>query len=133
MQNLLQKIQSINREFHVEEEKMNKEEILSKYKKQEDKLLIAKLFDKITITEKQNKITYTNFLDLYQKKLLEKVLKEIHKENGIFFGGYETAERTVLSFYPEKLEGISIERLSKEILEVVRINLPKESIRKIYP
>lgn len=112
---------------------MNKEEILSKYKKQEDKLLIAKLFDKITIAEKQNKITYTNFLDLYQKKLLEKVLKEIHKENGIFFGGYRAAERTLLCFYPEKLEGISVEILSKEILEGVRINLPKESRRKIYP
>lgn len=109
---------------------MNKENLLAKYKKQEDKLLVAKLLDKIAIAEKQNKITYTNFLDPYQKKVIENLIKEIKIKNGMFFGGYETAERTIHIFYPEKLQDISIGNLSKDILGVVSIQLPKESYGK---
>ena len=42
---------------------MNKSEILTKYTKQEDKLLVSKLIDKIEASNKTNKITYTDFLN----------------------------------------------------------------------
>lgn len=109
---------------------MNKEEILAKYKKQEEKLLIAKLLDKILLTEKRNKITYTNFLDEYQKRILEKVLKELNVKNSIILGGYETAERNIIVLYPNKLELIPRENIVKDILNVIRIELPKESYEK---
>ena len=41
---------------------MEKNEILEKYKKEEDRLLVSKLFDKISAVEKQNRIQYTDFL-----------------------------------------------------------------------
>ena len=49
---------------------MNKQEILNYYK-EDDRLLIAKVFDKIEITEKRNKITNTDFLDLHQKNIVQ--------------------------------------------------------------
>ena len=42
---------------------MNKSEILTKYTKQEDKLLVSKLIDKIEQANKTNKIKYTDFLN----------------------------------------------------------------------
>ena len=38
---------------------MDKVNILKKYKKEEERLLVSKLFDKIEATEKQNKIHVT--------------------------------------------------------------------------
>ena len=110
--------------------KINKEQILEKYKNKEDKLLIAKLIDKIQIEEKQNKLVYTNFLDTYQKNIVEKTLKQLNKENVIFYGGYDNSERTICIIYPEKLKNISKEILGEGILEIIRINLPKESFGK---
>ena len=44
---------------------MNKHEILKKYVKEEDRLLIAKALDKIEFAKDRNKITNTDFLDRY--------------------------------------------------------------------
>ena len=43
---------------------MDKQSILNKYSKPEDKLLISKMFDKIKLSQKKNSIEYTDFLDL---------------------------------------------------------------------
>ena len=53
---------------------MNKEEILQKFTKPEDKLLIAKILDKITFAKMKNKIINTETLDLYQKSIAEKIV-----------------------------------------------------------
>ena len=55
---------------------MNKSEILNKYIKPEDKLLLSKLIDKIEQSNKTNKITYTDFLNLYEKNLSLKILQK---------------------------------------------------------
>ena len=55
---------------------MDKQLILSKYSKPEDKLLISKMLDKIELSKSKNKIENTDFLDMYQKHLLEKILKQ---------------------------------------------------------
>ena len=52
---------------------MNKSEILNKVAKQEDKLILSKLIDKIEQSNKTNKITYTDFLNLYEKNLSLKI------------------------------------------------------------
>lgn len=51
---------------------MNKEEILQKFTKPEDKLLVAKILDKITFAKMKNKIINTEMLDLYQKSIARK-------------------------------------------------------------
>ena len=72
---------------------MDKQLILSKYSKPEDKLLISKMLDKIELSKSKNKIENTDFLDIYQKHLLEKILKQEKVDNYIISGGADSAER----------------------------------------
>ena len=44
--------------------------MLADYKKQDDKLCLAQVLDKIEISNKRNKIEYTDFLDMYQVSLV---------------------------------------------------------------
>lgn len=106
---------------------MNKAKLLEKYSKPEDKLLISKLLDKIELCRKRNVITTTEFLDLYQKSVVEKALKSI-KCNFLFFGGYNEANRVMLIIYPEKLTQEMVEESYKDYMEIVRIKLPKSNI-----
>ena len=110
---------------------MDKQLILSKYSKPEDKLLISKMLDKIELSKSKNKIENTDFLDMYQKHLLEKILKQEKVENYIISGGVEDTERNTIIFYPEKLKVVA-ENNYKKILPIVciRINLPKEMYGK---
>lgn len=107
---------------------MNKQEILNKYEKEEDKLLIAKLLDKIEFVETKNSVEYTDFLDMHQKSILEKVLKTIKYKNYVIYGGYENAERTLIILYPEKLETVFENDYFdyNNILQIYRISLPNE-------
>ena len=56
---------------------MNKQELLKDYKKQEDKICLAQVLDKIEISKKTNKIQYTDFLDMYQVSLVQNFLRKI--------------------------------------------------------
>lgn len=103
---------------------MNKKELLKEYKKQEDKILLAKVLDKIEFCKTKNKIEYTNFLDMYQLGLVKSFLNKIQIFNYIFYGGYESAERKVLIIYPENYTDKMIEKNYNKIVKVVRINLP---------
>lgn len=44
---------------------MNKQEILTRYSKEEEKLLVSKVLDKIEFVLIRNTIENTDFLDLY--------------------------------------------------------------------
>jgi len=102
---------------------MNKSEILSKYTKQEDKLLVSKLIDKIEVVNKTNKIAYTDFLNLHEKNLALKVLEK-ENVNHIFYGGYEAPEREICIIYPQKFtKDIALGNAKNEI-KVIRIILP---------
>ena len=104
---------------------MNKEEILQKFTKPEDKLLVAKILDKITFVKMKNKIINTEMLDLYQKSIAEKIVLNDGVKS-IFFGGYERAERTCLILYPEKLDEEIVRRTYKMIFKLIRIKLPND-------
>lgn len=106
---------------------MDKGLILSKYSKPEDKLLISKMLDKIELSKIKNKIEYTDFLDMYQKHLLKKILKQEHIQNYVITGGTEDTERNIIVFYPEKLKDV-VNINYRKILPItcIRINLPKE-------
>ena len=43
---------------------MDKQKILSDYKKQEDKMLLAQILDKIEFSRQREKLEYTDFLDI---------------------------------------------------------------------
>lgn len=110
---------------------MDKGLILNKYSKPEDKLLISKMLDKIELSRTKNRIEHTDFLDVYQKHVLEKILKQEHIQNYIITGATEDAERAIIVFYPDKLKEV-VSLNYKKILPIVciRINLPKEMYGK---
>lgn len=107
---------------------MNRQDILSKMTNDEDRILASRLFDKIEFCTKRNSVQYTEFLDMRQRQLLEKILHDIKYSNYIAYGGFKTAERTVLIFYPPKLEEIFAENRFdfNTIFTVINITLPNE-------
>ena len=107
---------------------MNKQEILAKIANDDDKVLVSRMFDKIQFVLKRNSVEYTEFLDMRQRQLLEKILKEIKYTCYVAFGGYQTAERTVIIFYPSKLEAVFENKDFdyNSVIEVLRIKLPNE-------
>lgn len=107
---------------------MNRQEILNKYDSEDERLLISKMLDKIELTQKRNTVENTDFLDMHQRGILEKVLKGMAYKNYVFYGGYENSERTMLILYPEKLETVFENKYFdyNHIMQVIRIILPSE-------
>lgn len=107
---------------------MNRNDILSKITNDEDRFLVAKLLDKIEFVAKRNSVEYTDFLDIRQSKMLEKVMKELKLNNYLLYGGYSEAERNVLVIFPNKLEDVFKQGQFdyNSIVEVIRIKLPNE-------
>ena len=85
---------------------MEKNEIIEKYKKEEERLLVSKLFDKINAVKKQNKIQYTDFLSPIELQILKKVLNLLQYKDYVIYGGVEEAQRNLIVLYPNKLESI---------------------------
>lgn len=96
----------------------------------EEKLLIAKLTDKIKECKRKNKIVNTEFLNMNQKSIVQKELNRLKEKNYIFFGGYEDAHSEVLVIYPQKFDLTIVEENLKNIIKVINIKLPKELIGK---
>lgn len=105
---------------------MDKQKILSDYKKQEDKILLAQILDKIEFSSQREKIEYTDFLDMYQVALVKSFMKNIDFGNFLLYGGFEDAERRVLIIFPEKYNMNMIEKNYSKIIKVIRINLGDE-------
>ncbi len=107
---------------------MNKQEILNKYDNEEDKLLVSRVLDKLEFVQKKNSIETTDFLDMHQKTVAEKVLKSQKITNYICYGGYSNAERVMIIIYPEKLEDVfnNNQYDFNNIVRVIRVILPNE-------
>lgn len=95
-----------------------------KYKNNENKLLVAKIIDKIEFCRTKNKIIYTDFLDISELSVAKKVLSEEKISNYIIYGGRENADRNIIIFYPEKFSKEMVGKNYNKILEVIRIKLP---------
>lgn len=102
---------------------MDKQKILSEYKKQEDKILLAQILDKIEFSMQREKLEYTDFLDMYQISLAKSFLKKIDYENFVLFGGFENAERNILILYPDKYNESMIQKNYSKFINVIRITL----------
>ncbi len=105
---------------------MDKQKILSDYKKQDDKILLAQILDKIEFSKQREKLEYTDFLDMYQIALVKNFMKKIDFENYILFGGFENAERKILVIYPERYNMNMVEKNYSKIVKVIRIILGEE-------
>ncbi len=106
--------------------KMNRNEILEEYKNQEQRLLAAKILDRLEFSKTKNKIQSTDFLNLNEQELAMKLLKKVDCENYYFFGGKDNTERKILIIYPEKLTEEMSRKNDDKIISIIRIKLPNE-------
>ena len=104
---------------------MNRD-ILTEYKDKNQKILLAQIVDKIEMVEKNNKIEYSDFLDLSQIEIVKKFINKIKVNNCIVYGGHEQAERKMFVFYSSKFNSEVVEKNLKDIVKVIRIVLPNE-------
>ena len=107
---------------------MNRQEILEKIINEEDKILVSKLLDKIEFVAKRNSVEHTEFLDMRQRQILEKILLNMKYTNYVALGGHHEAERTLIILYPSKLEEVFKNNHFDydTIFSVIRITLPNE-------
>lgn len=110
---------------------MNKQEIMKRYSKEEDRLLAARLLDKIQFTNAKHQIQITDFLDGYEQKIAHKILEQINDLAAIFYGGYEEAERKMIFFFPDKLQNLLTDEIKEnkiiqDLIRVISITLPNE-------
>ena len=105
---------------------MDKQQLLKEYKKQEDKMCLSQLLDKIELSRNRQKIEYTDFLDMYQVALVENFFRKIKFENYELYGGYKEAERKITIIYPDKYNEEMLKKNYSKILKVVKIILPEE-------
>lgn len=94
--------------------------------KDEEKLILAKLNDKIRFCKTRNKIVNTEFLNMHRENVIREELMRIKDKNYIFTGGYEEAESKILIIYPEKLTEEIVKQNISNIIKAIRIKLPNE-------
>ncbi len=105
---------------------MDKQLLLKDYRRQEDKICLSQILDKIEFVKTRGKIEYTDFLTMYQLSLVENFFNKIKFEPYKFYGGYEDSERKVVILYPEKYEEIMLEKNYTKWVKIVRVCLPQE-------
>lgn len=105
---------------------MDKQQLLKDYKRQEDKICLSQILDKIEFSKSKDKIEITDFLDMYQVSLVENFFRKVKFENYKLYGGYDDAERKIAIIYPEKYDDDMIKKNYEKIFKIVRINLPEE-------
>jgi len=103
---------------------MNKQEILNKFASLEEKMLTSRMLDKVEQSRNKRCISNSEFLDQYQKKVLEDILKNIPIPH-VFYGGYEDANRTNCIIFPKEYSESEVYKKYGEIVDVIRITLPK--------
>lgn len=87
----------------------DKNTILKKVSKIEDKLLVSKMLDRAERAENKGIITFSDFLDPYQKNIVEKALSGSIDAELVFNGGYGGAEREVAIFCPNNMPAEDLE------------------------
>ncbi len=84
---------------------MTKAELLRRCaKNEEERLLLARVLDKLDLAQNRSTPAYTHFLSPAERELVEDMLKACGHPPHAFFGGYEGAERTVCGFAPDWMD-----------------------------
>lgn len=110
------------------EKNMDRQELISRYKNDEDRLLVSKVLDKIKTAKTKNQITNTDFLDMYQRRITEEVLKAEREKNFLYYYPCENAEKAMLIIYPEKYDDILKNNKFNfsQFVKLIRITLPNQ-------
>lgn len=103
---------------------INKQNILDTLTNHEDRLFVSKVLDQAILCLKYHEARFTDFLDPYQQKLIERKLSKVPQLNNHFWGGYDESERKVISFFPEYMEANDI-RFPISVLEIQCKNMDK--------
>ena len=80
---------------------INKRDILDSVRTSDERLFLSKVLDQAILCLKYHETRFTDFLDPYQQKLLERQWKKCQQVNMHCWGGYEAAERNMVSFFPD--------------------------------
>lgn len=96
---------------------MNKKGILERAASPEDRIVLARLIDKIESVVRTHGIEVTEFFDPYQQSIISPVLTKVPGISFIWAGGFERAERKRLALFPDYLEADNID-LEIKYLEV---------------
>lgn len=84
---------------------INRQDILNCIKNKDDRILFAKIIDKLLLCEKIHKRTFTEFLPFTKITEFLSYLKSTYIHQSICtFGGYQDAQRGIICFYPDYLE-----------------------------
>lgn len=106
---------------------MNRKEILERYPNQEEKLLVAKVLEKIEKVKQRNQIEVTDFLNEFEQSYIEKLLQQVKQEEYLFWGGREEAERKMLFLFPDKLkEVLDKKKAIEKYVKVLQIEVSKQ-------
>lgn len=111
---------------------MNRKDILERYSREEDILLVSKILDKIKEEQQTRKVITTNFLDLAEQKVVTEILSKLKISHCVLFGGFQEAERKILILYPEKLQSIFEGKITEieKYLSYITIRLPSSMKNK---
>lgn len=82
----------------------DREKILKRSGKPEDRLFLSKMLDKAELSDRIGKPVHTDFLDPYQQNLIETAYNGIEESEYDFYGGYIGAERAIAVFHPDFYE-----------------------------
>lgn len=104
---------------------MDKQEILKQYKS-EDKLLVAKVLDKLEYCNKYGKISNTGFINEREISIVKNVLNKLGISNYVIYGGYVEAQRRLVIFYPNYFDDNMLSKNYNVIMQVIEINLPHD-------
>lgn len=81
---------------------MTKTELLNKAaQNEEERLLLARVLDKLELARTRNIPTHTGFLSPQERAAAEALLNAAGHPRHLFFGGFEGAERTICVFLPD--------------------------------
>ncbi len=84
---------------------MDKNEIVRRHTQEAgEKLLLARVLDKLEESEQKNIPKNTKFLNEQERVLVERMMASIGNTSHLFFGGYEGAMRTILIFLPDYMK-----------------------------
>ena len=75
---------------------------------QEERILLTQIAQKAETCREKCYLTHTKFLDMHEAALADRLLRGLG-ERGIFWGGYEQAERRMVFFLPEWMDAVQTE------------------------
>ena len=107
---------------------MNKTEILNRLSSSdEERLLFARLLDKLTLTGTRDIPCHTDFLSPKERALAEKCINACGRPEHLFYGGWDEAERTICVFLPRWQSAGAWLESGNSPLRALRCFWPKET------